>query len=125
MSRHLARALFALAFAATLAPARAQTAYVPPTGKPLALEEAVGLALKKNFDLQIQTLTAENAKETVKVAGAGFDPTLTAAASRSVNQAASNTSRLDGTQTEAQLHEVCRDLLSNPVIEDYELSVES
>jgi phosphoribosylformylglycinamidine synthase PurS subunit len=32
---------------------------------------------------------------------------------------------LDGTQTEAQLHEVCRDLLSNPVIEDYELSVES
>ena len=32
---------------------------------------------------------------------------------------------LDGTQTEAQLHEVCRDLLSNPVIEDYVLRVES
>ena len=32
---------------------------------------------------------------------------------------------LDGTQTEAQLHEVCRDLLSNPVIEDYVLKVES
>ncbi len=31
---------------------------------------------------------------------------------------------LDGSQTEAQLHEVCRDLLSNPVIEDYVLSVE-
>ena len=31
---------------------------------------------------------------------------------------------LDGTQTEAQLHEVCRDLLSNPVIEDYKLIVE-
>ena len=31
---------------------------------------------------------------------------------------------LDGTQTEAQLHEVCRDLLSNPVIEDYRLIVE-
>ena len=31
---------------------------------------------------------------------------------------------LDGTQTEAQLHEVCRDLLSNPVIEDYVLRVE-
>ena len=28
---------------------------------------------------------------------------------------------LDGTQTEAQLHELCRDLLSNPVIEDYQL----
>lgn len=31
---------------------------------------------------------------------------------------------LDGSETEAQLHEVCRDLLSNPVIEDYELIVE-
>ena len=28
---------------------------------------------------------------------------------------------LDGTQTEEQLHAVCRDLLSNPVIEDYQL----
>jgi phosphoribosylformylglycinamidine (FGAM) synthase PurS component len=26
--------------------------------------------------------------------------------------------------TEEKLHEICRDLLSNPVIEDYELSVE-
>jgi phosphoribosylformylglycinamidine synthase PurS subunit len=32
---------------------------------------------------------------------------------------------LDGTQTETQLHEVCRDLLSNPVIEDYQLIVEA
>ena len=32
---------------------------------------------------------------------------------------------LDGTQTEAQLHEVCRDLQSNPVIEDYRLIVEA
>jgi phosphoribosylformylglycinamidine synthase len=31
---------------------------------------------------------------------------------------------LDGTQTEAQLHELCRDLLSNPVIEDYQLIVQ-
>jgi phosphoribosylformylglycinamidine synthase len=30
---------------------------------------------------------------------------------------------LDGTETEAQLHEVCRDLLSNPVIEDYSLEI--
>ena len=28
---------------------------------------------------------------------------------------------LDGPSSEIQLHEVCRDLLSNPVIEDYEL----
>lgn len=31
---------------------------------------------------------------------------------------------LDGSETETQLHEVCRDLLSNPVIEDYQLVVE-
>ena len=31
---------------------------------------------------------------------------------------------LDGTQTEAQLHEVSRDLLSNPVIEDYRLEIQ-
>ncbi len=30
---------------------------------------------------------------------------------------------LDGSETEAQLHEVCRDLLSNPVIEDYHLEI--
>jgi len=32
---------------------------------------------------------------------------------------------LDGAFSEDQLHEVCRDLLSNPVIEDYHLSVEN
>ena len=31
---------------------------------------------------------------------------------------------LDGSASEAQLHELCRDLLSNPVIEDYELVLE-
>ena len=31
---------------------------------------------------------------------------------------------LDDATTDAQLHEVCRDLLSNPVIEDYVLQVE-
>ena len=32
---------------------------------------------------------------------------------------------LDDTTSEAQLHEVCRDLLSNPVVEEYELRVET
>ena len=31
---------------------------------------------------------------------------------------------LEGSETEAQLHEVCRDLLSNPVIEDYSLEIQ-
>jgi len=31
---------------------------------------------------------------------------------------------LEETTTDAQLHEVCRDLLSNPVVEEYDLRVE-
>ena len=31
---------------------------------------------------------------------------------------------IDNAANEAQLHELCRDLLSNPVIEDYQLIVE-
>jgi phosphoribosylformylglycinamidine synthase subunit PurS len=31
---------------------------------------------------------------------------------------------LDGAVSENALHEICRDLLSNPVIEDYRLSIE-
>lgn len=31
---------------------------------------------------------------------------------------------LDGNVEESALHEICRDLLSNPVIEDYRLSIE-
>lgn len=31
----------------------------------------------------------------------------------------------DGAMQEDKLHELCRDLLSNPVIEDYKLSIEA
>ena len=31
---------------------------------------------------------------------------------------------IDGAGGEEKLHEICRDLLSNPVIEDYELTLE-
>jgi outer membrane protein TolC len=98
MSRYLARAILALTLAAPFAPVRAQTP--PATGKPLRLEEAVAQALKKNFDIQIQSYTTDNARETFNVANAIFDPTLTSSILRSVTQSASNTSRLDGAQLE-------------------------
>jgi outer membrane protein TolC len=98
MSRHLTPALFALALLTPFASARAQTA--PASGKPLSLEEAVAHALKKNFDIQIQTFTTQNARETFNASSAIFDPTLTSSILRSVSQAASNTSRLDGAQLE-------------------------
>lgn len=65
--------------------------------KPLALDEAVGLALQKNFGLQRQAFTLANAKEAVIDADSDFDPTLTAAVVRGVTQQASTTSRLEGT----------------------------
>jgi outer membrane protein len=94
MSRTLARALLTLALTAAIA--RAQS----PAAKPLTLEDAVALALKKNFDIQIQAISTDNAKETFNAASATFDPTLTSSITRSVSQAASNTSTLDGAQRE-------------------------
>lgn len=64
----------------------------------MTLEDAVGFALLKNFGLQRQSLTLANAREAVISADADFDPTLTASAIRSLNQAASNVSRLEGEQ---------------------------
>jgi outer membrane protein TolC len=49
----------------------------------LTLEECVARAMKRNFDLQIQTFTTENAKESLKVARADYDPAFTASTSRS------------------------------------------
>lgn len=91
MPRYLARAtLLSLSLLAATA-ARAQTA------APLTLEDCIARAMKRNFDLQIQGYTTEQAKEALNVANTDFDPTLTASTTRSVNQAASTTSTLDGT----------------------------
>ncbi|WP_414663315.1 TolC family protein [Horticoccus sp. 23ND18S-11] len=107
MSRLPARAL--LAFSVTFATAFGQTPPAAPAqaasnasnnGAPFSLEDAIGLALKKNFDLQVQSFVVENAKDAIAIQEAAFDPTVTASGRRSVNQAASNTSRLDGAQTE-------------------------
>ena len=100
MYRSSVRALLALSLTAATALAQAPAASTPPaaaTDKPFSLEEAVSLALKKNFDLQVQSYTVENAKDAISIQSAAFDPTLTASGRRSVNQAASTTSRLDGT----------------------------
>jgi len=64
---------------------------------PLTLEECIQRAMRKNFDLQIQGLSSEIAKEALNVASADFDPTFTATTRRNLNQSAATTSRLDGT----------------------------
>jgi outer membrane protein len=104
MSRSLVCAL--LAVAASFAPAFGQTppaaAAQPPAAavpganeKPFTLEDAVALALRKNFDLQLQSFNVETARDAIAIQEAAFDPTITAQGRRSVNQQASATSRLD------------------------------
>ncbi len=69
-----------------------------PAAPPLSLESCIALAMKKNFDLQIQGYSVEQARQSLVIAQSNFDPTLTASAQRNVSQSASSTSRLDGTQ---------------------------
>lgn len=68
-----------------------------PSGPPLTLEECVALAVKKNFDIQIQDYSVEQARESLIISQSNFDPTLTASGQRNVSQSASTTSRLEGT----------------------------
>ncbi|HUR58218.1 MAG TPA: TolC family protein [Opitutaceae bacterium] len=105
MPRSSARALLVLTFAVLTPFARAQTAPATPVvtpDKPFTLEDAIALAVRKNFNLQIQGNTVDQQKEALNIAKAIFDPNLTASARRSVNQAASNISILEGTQREGQ-----------------------
>jgi outer membrane protein len=99
MSRPSARAFLLLTFsfaalALGSAIGRAQDA---ATAAPLTLEECIARAMKKNFDIQLQDFSTQSAKESLIVAQANFDPNLTASVNRNFSQAASATSRLDGT----------------------------
>ena len=87
MFRQLVRALPALTL--ILAPVVGQTT----AEKPFTLEEAIALALKKNFDLQVQAFSVENAKDTIAIQEAAFDPTINANTRRNLSQSASTTSR--------------------------------
>jgi outer membrane protein len=105
MSRSSACALLVLTFALLTPSAGAQTAPAAPVvapDRPFTLEDAIALAVRKNFNLQIQGNAVDSQKEQLKIAEALFDPNITASARRSVNQAASNISTLEGTQREGQ-----------------------
>ena len=95
MSRSLARALLIVLSFTAFTAVRAQNP--APAAAPLTLEECIARALKRNFDLQIQSFTTEVAKESLNISQAGFDPTLTASINRSLTQAASTINTLDGT----------------------------
>ena len=106
MPRLLARVLlvfsvpFATAFGQAPAVGPGPDAAATENTKPFSLEDAVALALRKNFDLQVQAYNVENAKDAIVIQEAAFDPTVNASIRRNLSQAASNTSVLDGAQRE-------------------------
>lgn len=103
MPRFTARALVLLCSLALTAAVRAQDlSAAPPATTPLTLEECIARALRKNFDLQIQGYSTDIARESLAIAKADFDPTLTASVNRNLSQAATATSALDGTVREGQ-----------------------
>lgn len=112
MSRSLVRALLALSVPCAAVSGQAPAAPAPASAQPAAgaerpftLEDAIAAALKSNFDLQIQGYNLENAREQVVIQEAAFDPTITANATRSLSQQASQTSRLDDLNNPGALRE--------------------
>jgi outer membrane protein len=101
MSRTLVRALLVAclpfaSFSQTQPPAAPTApAAAPANENAFTLEDAIALALKKNFDLQIQGYAVENAKDQIAIQEAAFDPTISASGRRAVSQQASATSVLD------------------------------
>ncbi|MDB6126243.1 MAG: outer rane efflux protein [Verrucomicrobia bacterium] len=104
MSRPFVRVLLlSLILAASLRaqqPATASTTVVapPPTGAVLTLDECVARALEKNFSLKIQGFNTAIAKESINIAKAAFEPTLTASTQRDMVQVSPNV-RTDTTDT--------------------------
>lgn len=95
-----------IALAATLtaraqAPEPVPAPAPPPAAATLTLDECIARALRKNFDLQIQDYSTANAKESLAVAKAGFDPVFTVTSQRNVSQQAAATSSLNSTTTAA------------------------
>lgn len=83
MSRPLVRALLLALSCTAVAGLRAQDAAPTPA---LTLDQAVGRAMQKNFDLKIESFSTEIAKETFNAADTLFEPTFVAGTTRTVVQ---------------------------------------
>ena len=68
-----------------------------PTTPPLTLEESIALAMKKNFDLQIQGFNTQIARENLIIAESAFLPTFTASTNRTLSRANITVVQPDGT----------------------------
>ena len=79
-------------------PAPSSTPSVPTT-RPLTLDDAVALALDKNFDLKIQRLTTDSAADTLIIADALYDPALNVSVTKSYSQSTDGVTSQSGLDT--------------------------
>lgn len=94
----LSLALFEPASAQSPAPPSAPAAaVVTPPGPPLTLEECIALAMKKNFDLQVQGFSTDIARENLIIAKADFSPTINASTDRNLSRGTRVVPQPDGT----------------------------
>lgn len=57
-----------------------------PDAAPLTLQECIALAMKKNFDLQIQGYSVDQAREALTISKADFLPTFTGSSTRTLSR---------------------------------------
>lgn len=84
-------------FVASLAGQPAPATIAPE--QPLTLEQAIGLAVQKNFGLRQQDITLERQKASLEIAKSIFDPNITAGFNRNFNISAGTTTRLESSSS--------------------------
>lgn len=82
--------------AAPAPPSAPTTGPAAPLGAPLTLTECIALAMKKNFDLQIQGFSTDIARENLVSAKAAFLPTITASSQRDLSRGTRAVGQNDG-----------------------------
>lgn len=99
MSRPLVRALLlSLTCLAASLPAQTAPATISPE-QPLTLEQAIGLAVQKNFGLQQQGISLERSKASVEIAQSIFDPNISASFARNFSLSAGTTTQLESSSS--------------------------
>ncbi len=70
----------------------------PQSKVDMTIEQAVALTIAKNFDIQIQEYSVLNAKESVSIANADYDPALAASTTHTLTQQANSATSLEGSK---------------------------
>lgn len=88
MSRLLTRVALSILGLSVTAAAQAQDAGAEPPPPPLTIEECVTRAMQKNFNVRIQSFTVTQAKDSLVIAQADYDPSFSLSAQKSADKSA-------------------------------------